>query len=71
MPNKNWSRKSREMGKSRALAYGKCDAQGVHKYCKKCPLVEDCNNVQYNARNSTFWCADNPNEERIDEEIEA
>ena len=64
MPYYNWSRKSRERSKAKGIAYGKVKAQGVHEYCEKCPLVEDCDNVQYNARNSSIWCADNPNRER-------
>ena len=59
MPNYSWSRKSRERSKN-----GRVKAQGVHEYCEKCPLVEICDNVQYNARNSSIWCSDNPNRER-------
>lgn len=65
MPNKNWGKKSREMVKAKSLADGKVLAQGEHPYCKKCPLVEMCDNVQYNARDSSIWCADNPREKRV------
>jgi len=65
MPNYNWSRKSRERQKAMALVYGKKDDQGILPYCRKCPLVETCENVFYNAANVIYvFCADNPRERR-------
>lgn len=65
MPNPNWSKKSNARARTKALADGRILAQGVHEYYRKCPLIEICDNVQYNARNSSVWCADNPNERRV------
>lgn len=67
MPRTKWKR-PKKAGRL-FLAEGKRDAQGVHKYCKKCLLAEICDNVQYNAKNSSIWCADNPSGGSITIEI--
>ena len=65
MPNPNWTKRSNARARTKALADGRVLAQGVHEYCEKCPLVDACDNVQYRARNSSVWCADNPNDDGV------
>lgn len=68
MPNPSWSKKSNARARTKALADKKVDERGMLPYCRKCPVREDCGCVQYDGYGMTdFWCADNPNEERVHE----
>ena len=65
MPRTHWKR-PKTAGRL-FLAEGKRDAQGTLLKCRRCPVVEDCENKQYNAKNVTyFYCADDPRERRRD-----
>ncbi len=72
MPNKSRSKKSREMARTKTLAYNRVDDPGILPYCRKCPVMKDCDCVQYDGHGMLdFWCANNPDEERMYEIIQA
>jgi hypothetical protein len=70
MPNKNWSERSQ--ARQVRISKERTKDKGILPYCRKCPAVEDCDCIHYDGRGMTdFWCADNPNEERVHEIIQA
>lgn len=61
MPRTKWKR-SKDAGKL-FLAKDKVEVQGTLLKCRRCPVVNTCENVQYRARGLTyFFCIDNPKE---------
>jgi len=69
----NWGRKSRERTRAKMIANNRTTDPGILPYCKKCPVMKDCDCNQYDGYGMTdFWCADNPDERRrVDEIIQA
>lgn len=66
MPNKNRSKKSKEMARSKTLAYHRVDEPDMLPYCRKCPVRKDCDCTQFSGYGMIkFWCRRNPNEKRV------